>query len=99
MSEPEPETWWVLRPFPRRVRIALWVGGIMLGASYLVFSFVPVTRRLIAEGASEIPARDFAVFLLGLAIVGFFALIAAGVWVFLKIQGEFQKLREEDRQA
>ncbi|MCE9592715.1 MAG: hypothetical protein K8S98_00840 [Planctomycetes bacterium] len=96
MSDQVHETWWVLRPLPRRLRVALWIGGTLVGVWWLVSYGWPVTRQLFTEGAPPPQVRDFAIYGLGLAVVGFFALIAGGVWVFLKLQSEFKKLHEED---
>lgn len=99
MSAPEPETWWVLKPLPRGVRIALWVGGVALFALWASRYAWPVSRQLLTEGAPEPPVRDLGVFLLGLAVFALFGLIAGGVWVFLKLQSEFKKLHEEEPRA
>lgn len=91
------ETWWVLRPLPRGLRIALWWVGVAAFAAWAAFSCWPTTAKLLADDAPALSPRELGVYLLGFAVLAFFALIAGGVWAFLKIQGEFQKLREEER--
>lgn len=89
-------TWWVLRPLPRRVRLVLWLLGAATFASWAAFSCWPTTKKLLFEDSPELGARELGVYLLGFVAFAFFGLVAGGVWVFLKIQGEFAKLREED---
>lgn len=96
MNRSEQTTWWILRPWPRGVRIAFWLVGLAAGASYVAFSFWPVTRRLLDGEAPGPSARELGVYLLGLALAALLGVIAAGAWLVVGIQSELSQLRRED---